>query len=266
MDLSVIIVSFNTKDFLEECLKSLITNYYSLITDHEIIVVDNGSSDGSPEMVKSQFPKVKLVENRENVGFARAASQGFSYVQGKYILLLNPDTEVKEGALEKLVAFFKNEPKAGVIGARLLDPDGTVQASVYHLPTIGGAIREYWLGQKGAYEKYAPKGEKPVEVEAVTGAAMLFSQKTIEKIGFLDKGYFMYFEDLDYCRRARRAGLKVYYLPEAEIIHHHGKSAAKVGSKAYQYLTQSSKIYNGLLKYYLLYLIIRLGQVWRKNF
>jgi len=258
MDLSVIIVSFNTKKFLKNCLSS--------IKKAEVIVVDNGSSDGSPEMVKNQFPKVKLVENRENVGFARAAGQGLNHVRGKYVLLLNPDTEVKEGALEKLVAFVKKEPEAGVVGARLLDPDGTVQPSVYHLPTIGGAVREYWLGQKGAYEKYAPKGKKPVEVEAVTGAAMLVSRKTIEKIGFLDKDYFLYFEDLDYCRRARQAGLKVYYLPEAEIIHHHGKSAAKVGSKAYQYLTQSSKIYNGLLKYYLLYLIIRLRQVWRKGF
>ncbi len=263
-DLSIIIVSFNTKKLLRECLKSLITNYQSLITDHEIIVIDNASEDGSSLMVGKDFPQVKLIENQENLGYAAANNQALRQAQGKDCLLLNPDTRVKPGSLEKLIKFAEEHPETGIVGAKLVNPDGSVQPSVYHFPTLWRAIKEYWFGQKGVYEKYAPKGKKPVEVEAVTGAAMLIPRKTIEKIGLLDEKYFMYFEDLDYCGRVKQAGLKVYYLPKAEILHHHGQSAVKAGSKAYRFLVQSSKIYNGLVKYYLLFLILWIGQKWQK--
>jgi GT2 family glycosyltransferase len=228
------------------------------------MVVDNASSDGSVEMVKKDFPQVKLIANKENVGFAKANNQGLKKIKSEYILLLNPDTRVKPGSLEKLIKFVREHPQAGIVGARLINPDGSAQPSVYHFPTLWRAIREYWFGQKGVYEKYAPQIKKPIEVEAVTGAAMLVTRKTIKKIGLLDERYFMYFEDLDYCQRVRDAGLKVYYLPQVEILHHHGRSAAKAGSKAYQYLVQSSKIYNGLAKYYLLFSILWLGQKWQK--
>jgi len=247
-------------------LKSLVTGHQSLIADHEIIVIDNASEDGSAEMIKKNFSKVKLIENKENLGFAKANNQALRQTQGKDILLLNPDTQVKPGSLEKLIKFAEKNHKAGVVGAKLINPDGSVQPSVYHFPTFWRAIKEYWLGQKGVYEKYAPKGKKPIEVEAVTGAAMLIPTKIVEGVGLLDEKYFMYFEDLDYCRRVRRAGLKVFYLPTAEILHHHGQSAAKAGSKAYQYLVQSSKIYNGFIKYYLLFLILWTGQKWQKVF
>ena len=264
MDLSIIIVNFNTRELLKECLKSLIVNGRWQMVNSEVIVVDNASKDKSPAMIKKNFPKVKLIENRTNLGFAQANNQGIKKAKGEYLLLLNPDTRVEPGSLEKLIQFAQKHPEAGIVGAKLINPDGSVQPSVYHFPTLGRATREYWLSQEGVYEKYAPKSKKAIEVEAVTGAAMLIPRKTIEKVGLLDERYFMYFEDLDYCRRIRQAGLKVYYLPEAEIIHHHGKSAAKVGSKAYQYLTQSSKIYNGFIKYYLLFLIIWIGQKWQK--
>ena len=283
MDLSIIIVSFNTKKLLGECLKSLIVNKQSLslrdgkwqMVDSEVIVVDNASEDGSSLMVGKDFPQVKLIENQENLGYAAANNQALRQVstpsstrgaQGKDCLLLNPDTRVKPGSLELLIQFARKHPEVGIVGAKLVNPDGSVQPSVYHFPTLWRAIREYWFGQKNVYEKYAPKGKKPVEVEAVTGAAMLIPRKTIEKIGLLDEKYFMYFEDLDYCRRVRGAGFKAYYLPEAEILHYHGQSAVRVGSKAYQYLVQSSKIYNGLIKYYLLFLILWIGQKWQKIF
>ncbi len=272
MDLSIIIVSFNTRELLKECLGSLMANKQSLslrdgkwqMANSEVIVVDNGSKDGSLAMVKKDFSKVNLIANRSNLGFAKANNQALRQAQGKDCLLLNPDTRVKPGSLEKLIKFVEEHPEAGTVGAKLVNPDGSVQPSVYYFPTLWRAIKEYWFGQKGVYEKYAPKGKKPVEVEAVTGAAMLIPQKMIEKIGLLDEKYFMYFEDLDYCQRVKQAGLKVYYLPEAEILHHHGQSAAKAGSKAYQYLIQSSKIYNGLIKYYLLFLILWIGQKWQK--
>jgi GT2 family glycosyltransferase len=268
MDLSIVIVSLNTKDILKKCLESIKN------LKLEIIVIDNASTDGSTEMVKKEFSdkgglasgwsKVKLIENEKNLGYARANNQGIKIAKRRYIFLLNSDTQIKTRSFEKLVKFTKDNSQAGVVGAKLVNLDGSVQASVYYFPTIWRAIKEYWLGQKGAYEKYAPKGKKPVEVEAVTGAAMLISRKTIEKIGLLDERYFMYFEDLDYCRRVRKAGLKVYYLPKAEIIHHHGKSAQKAGGKAYQYLSQSSKIFNGIVKHYFLFLILWMGQKWQE--
>lgn len=262
MDLSIIIVSFNTQALLRECLRSLMN--YKTNLKREIIVVDNASEDGSVAMVKKNFSQVKLIENKENLGFAKANNQGIKKARGKNIFLLNSDTELRLSSLEKLIQFQKN-PKVGIVGARLINRDGSVQASVYHFPTLGRAIKEYWLGQKDVYEKYAPRVKKAVEVEAVTGAAMFFPRKTIEKVGFLDEKYFMYFEDLDYCQRVRRAGLKIYYLPEAMVLHHHGRSAVKVGSKAYRYLIQSSKIYHGLIKYYLLFLILWIGQKWQKT-
>ena len=257
MDLSIIIVSFNTKKLLQECLKSL-------GTEGEVMVVDNASKDGSAEMVEENFPKVNLIRNKKNLGFAQAANQALRKVQAENILFLNSDTRVKPNSLQKLIRFAQKQPQLGAVGARLINPNGSIQPSVYHFPTLARAIREYWLGQKGVYEKYAPKVKEPIEDEAVTGAAMLVPRKTIEKIGFLNEKYFMYFEDLDFCQRIKQAGLKVYYLPEAEILHHHGQSAVKTGPKAYQYLVQSSKIYNGFIKYYLLFSIIWLGQRWQK--
>ncbi len=263
INVSVIIVSFNTKKLLRKCLASIEkieTGDWRL----ETIVIDNASFDGSPEMIKKEFSQVKLIANKKNQGFAKANNQGLKIAKGDYLLLLNSDTEVRSGPLQKLGEFAQNRPQVGVVGAKLLNPDGSIQPSVYHFPTIWRAIKEYWFGLKGTYEKYAPMFEKEVGVEAVTGAAMLIPRGTIEKIGLLDERYFMYFEDLDYCRRVRRAGFKVFYLPTAEILHHHGQSAVKTGPKAYQYLIQSSKIFNGILKYNLLTLIIWLGQKWQK--
>jgi len=262
MKLSIIIVSFNAKEFLKKCLESIYR--YIDISAYEIIVVDNDSIDGSAKMVKKEFSKVELIENSKNLGFAKAVNQGIREAKGEFIFLLNPDSEIKRGVLRKLIEFAEKNPDAGVVGVKLLNPDGSIQPSIYHFPTIFRAIKEFWFGQRGAYEKYAPAGMEPVEVDAVTGAAMLISRKTIEKVGFFDERYFMYFEDLDYCRRVRKAGLKVYYFPRAEIIHHHGKSAFSVGEKAYCWLCQSSKIYNGVLKHWFLTAAILIGQKWRK--
>ncbi|MDP2860695.1 MAG: glycosyltransferase family 2 protein, partial [bacterium] len=163
-------------------------------------------------------------------------------------------------SLKNLLFFAKNHPDTGIIGSRLLNPDGTVQPSVYHFPTIRRAIKEYFFGKKGSYEKYAPNSEKPLEVEALVGATMLIPKTVFEKVGLLDERYFMYFEDFDFCRRVKSAGLKIYYLPESRIFHHHGASGKKLGGKTSEFLVKSSKIYNGRLKYYLFTLIIRLSQ------
>ncbi|PIU03839.1 glycosyl transferase family 2 [Candidatus Shapirobacteria bacterium CG08_land_8_20_14_0_20_39_18] len=258
MKLSIIIVSYNTKDLLRKCLNSL-KGY-----DTEIIVVDNNSQDDSQSVVKKEFPDVHLIINDDNLGFAKANNQGIKIATGDYVLLLNSDTQVKPGALEKLVEFAKSHLDAGVIGARLLNQDGSIQPSIYRLPTITNAIKEFWLGQLGLTEKYFIDSSKGEEVEAVVGAVFLIPKTVIQKVGLLDERYFMYFEDLDYCRRVRRAGYKVYYFPKAEVFHYHGASGKKIGNITNQWLIQSSKIYHGKIKYLILTVIIFTGQKWQK--
>jgi len=305
--LSIVIISYNTKELLQQCLDSIKdavnskhqipnskqipnSNIQNLKHSLEIIVVDNNSTDGSKEYLKkltsrnweissaslreirnfakqisqSKFLDFKVIFNNQNLGFAKAVNQGIKAANGEYILLLNSDTIVRKSALEKLVAFARKTSDAGVVVARLLNPSGAIQSSCYHFPSIKGAIKEFWLGEKSAFSKYAPKGKTPVAIDAAVGAAFLIPQKTIKEIGLLDEKYFMYFEDLDYCRRVWRAGLKVYYLPEAEIIHLHGASGKKLGRQPNKWLIQSSKIYYGVLKHYLINFIIWSGQKWQK--
>jgi GT2 family glycosyltransferase len=253
----------------------------------EIIVVDNGSTDGSQEYLKSKMLKLKtnvksknlkinhqpsvinhqssifklrVIFNKRNLGFSKANNQGIKIAKGKYILLLNSDTIVKKGALERLVEFAERTKDAGVIGPRLLNPDGSIQPSCFNFPSILGSIKEFWLGKKGSFSKWAHEGKKSVAVDAVVGAAFLITPRARRKVGLLDERYFMYFEDLDYCRRVWQAGLRVYYLPEARIIHLHGASGKGLKSKPSKWLIQSSKIYHGVLGYYLLNFTIRLGQ------
>jgi hypothetical protein len=260
MDLSIIIVSFNTKDLLKRCLESL-------PVFPEIIVVDNGSSDGSIEMLqKLKGQKIKMIANRKNVGFAKAVNQGLKQAKGKNLLLLNSDIFVKKDALERLIAFVQKQPQTGVVGGRLLNPDGSPQGSCFYLPTLGKVIKEFWFNGPSVLGKYVPLGDKAVEVEAVQGAVFLIPKKILEKVGFFDERYFMYFEDLDYCRRVRKAGFKVYYLPGAEFVHEHGASGRSMPQQTHRWLVESSKVYHGTAKYYLMTSIIWLGQKCQKIF
>jgi hypothetical protein len=186
--------------------------------------------------------------------------------RGKSILLLNSDTIIKKAAINKLLDFAGKTSNAGVVGAKLLNPDGTVQSSCYFLPTLGRTILQYWLGKDKLLDKYAPKETKPTIVEAVVGASFLITPKALSKVGLLDERYFMYFEDLDYCRRVNRAGLKVYYLPEAEIIHFHGESGKTQASTDQQWrrLVPSSRLYHGIFKHFLISAIIWSGEKTKK--
>lgn len=278
MDISIIIVNFNTKALLKRCLESTAVSCELSTINGEVIVVDNGSTDGSIEMVKSMVRgsvlKMHLIENESNLGFAKAVNQALRQVytersrsaEGEVFLLLNSDTQIKTGALKELLD-FEEKVKPAVIGARMLSPDGSVQGSCFYLPTVERAIDQYWFGGKKYFEKYFPEGSSPVEVEAVSGGAMLISKGVINKIGLLDERYFMYFEDLDFCRRAKKAGFKIYYLPSAEIIHEHGASGKHLADLENQWkrLIPSSKTYHGLLRYYIIGFIIKTGQKIRKK-
>jgi len=287
MDFSIIIVNYNTKDLLKRCLQSVISDWLLVIQVQlstarnqlptaEVIVIDNGSTDGSEKYLRSQISnlktkiknlKLQVLLNKTNLGFAKAVNQGIKQAKGEAIFLLNPDAVVKPESLKKLLEFEKKVSPA-IVGVRMLNSDGSIQGSVFNLPTLRRVIEEFWLGKKGAFSKYAPSGDKPIEVEAVSGGAMLISKEVIEKIGLFDERYFMYFEDLDYCRRARKAGFKIWYLPTVEIIHEHGASGRNLADEKDQWkrLIPSSKIYHGFWGHYLINLIIRVGQKCRRNF
>jgi len=265
--LSVIIASYNTKDLTLVAVSSILKQNPKV--DYEIIVVDDGSTDDSVEALRQlerRSRNLKIIVNEKNLGYVRTNNKGIEVSVGKYKLLLNSDTEVKKGALEALVKFAETHEDAGVVGAKLLNADGTLQPSCFRLPTVKNAILEYWFGKKELLGKYAPKGNNPAEVEAVVGAAFLLTPQALKKVGVLNTAYKSYFEDMDYCRAVRKKGLKVYYLPQAEIMHYHGASFAKLSDEKNRWrkLIPSSKIYHGLFKHYLLNSIIWIGQKWPK--
>ena len=267
MKLSIIIVNLNTKKLTVECIESIYRQ--NLKFPFEVFVTDNGSDDGSVEALKNiqkQRRNFTAIFNDSNTGYGKANNQGLKLAKGKYKMLLNNDTVIHKNALESLIEFAERTPDAGVIGSKLLNIDGSLQSSCYHFPTIKNAIMEYWLGKKGNFEKFAPKGKKPVTVDAVVGAAFLLTPKAQERVGNLDEKYFAYFEDIDYCRQTWKQGLKVYYLPESVITHYHGATFKKLADQKdrWKKLIPSSKIYHGLIKHYVIHVILWTGQKWQK--
>ena len=270
--LSIIIVNLNTKDLTVGCIRSI--EKWAKDIHFEVLLTDNGSDDGSVEAFKKikgetyWKDKFTLILNDNNTGYAKANNQGIRKAKGKYIFLLNNDTVVHEDALQNLLKFAEATPDAGVVGSKLLNIDDTLQMSCYHFPTITNAIKEYFFGNKGLFEKFAPRQGVPVTVDSVVGAAFLITPEAKKRVGILDERYFAYFEDIDYCRQTWRIGLKVYYLPNSVITHYHGATFKKLAneSERWKKLIPSSKVYHGVLKHYILNGILWLGQKWQKYF
>jgi len=237
---SIIIVNYNTKDLLRNCLLSLKEFNY------EIIVIDNASTDGSISMVKCEFPKITLLENKENLGFGKANNQGMRIAGGKYIMLLNSDTIVKPTAINKMVEFMEKHPDIGLLGPRLLNDDSSIQPSVSTFPNLWYVfLRMFRLRQlkrifpSKLFKNIAISGilgytiksyfqseeDNPLEVDFVSGACMLIRKEVIEKVRMFDENFFMYVEDLDFCKRIKKAGWEICYYPLAEVIHLGGKSS-----------------------------------------
>ncbi len=245
--LSVIIVSWNVRELLARALASLYTAWGDA-GGLEVIVVDNASTDGSPAMVRRRFPGVRLIANRENRGFTGGNNQGIRAARGDFLFLLNPDTEVLDNALHRLIAFAQAHPDVGVVGPQLLNPDGSVQSSRRRFPTLPVLFLEStWLqplAPSSLLRRYYVQ-DRPdhltQDVDWVTGAAMFVRREVVEQVGGLDEGFFMYSEELDWCRRIRRAGWRVVYYPEARIIHYEGKSSEQVIPARHIYF-QSSKV------------------------
>jgi N-acetylglucosaminyl-diphospho-decaprenol L-rhamnosyltransferase len=244
VDLSIVIVSWNVRDLLQQCLRSILANSQTC----ETIVVDNVSTDGSAEMVRAEFPGVHLIVNTENRGFPAANNQGLALAQGRYALILNPDTEVVGDALATMVAYADAHPDVGVVGPQLLNDDRSIQSSRRRFPTLAIAFFEStWLqpcAPPRLLERYYVQDQPDdatLDVDWVMGAALMARREAIEQVGPMDEEYFMYSEELDWCKRFKDAGWRVVYLPAARIIHHGGKSSDQVVTSRHIHF-QTSKV------------------------
>jgi len=258
--ISIVIVSYNTKEVLQNCIESLYKTEKKAC--FELVVVDNASQDetiGYLDNLVKEKDNIQLIKNDYNAGFGKATNQGIRISKAKRILLLNSDTAVGKNTLGQLISFSKKHNDDSILAPTLLNADGTTQASCFRFPTIKGAVAEYWFGKENRFSKYIPEGITPKVVDAAVGAALLVPRKVIDKIGFLDERFFMYFEDIEYCRRAKKAGVKVIYLPLVKITHLHGESGKARPNKTNSWLVQSSRIYHGRLSYLLLTLVLRVG-------
>ena len=223
--LSIIIVNYNVRFFLEQCLLSIQAASKNLRT--EIIVVDNNSSDGSCEMVRNKFPEVVLLENSTNVGFARANNQGVSVANGSYVLILNPDTLIAEDALLNVVAFADNKKDLGAVGIKLIDGNGNfLPESKRNIPTLKVAIQKICGNSKNYYASQV-EDTKNSKVDILTGAFMLINRKVYELVGGFDETYFMYGEDIDLSYKLLKQGFQNYYIGTITIIHYKGESTVK---------------------------------------
>ncbi|MFA6254554.1 MAG: glycosyltransferase family 2 protein [Patescibacteria group bacterium] len=232
-DLSIIIVSWNVKKLLKECLLSIFKHQGKL--EFEIIVADNASNDGTVEMIKKEFTQVKLIPNSNNLGFATANNQGILKSQGQFILALNPDTKIIKDALQKMVDFMKRNPQIGIAGCKHLNPDWTLQPSVRRFPNffalffIFTKIAKIIPNIPPVYNYLAKDFDYKIAqpVDQVAGSFFMIRRQLIDEIGMFDENFFTWFEEVDLCKRAKSAGWQVWYNPETEIIHYGGQSFKK---------------------------------------
>jgi len=238
-DLAIVIVNYNSRSFLEGCLRSLQGENAGL--DIEVWVVDNASQDDSMDMAREKFPHVRLIENEENVGFAAANNRVLRQTEARYALLLNNDVVIRAGALKAMVTFLEENPRVGIVGCRVLNPDGTIQGSARRFPDLTTAF----FGRTSLLTKLFPDNpitrrnilslvaqDKPMEVDWVSGACLMIRQEVYREIDLLDEGFFMFWEDADWCYRAKEAGWQVYYLPSVEVVHHAGIGGGRKSKKA----------------------------------
>ncbi len=228
-DVSIVIVNWNTRDLLRECLASVLEQ---TTLSKEIFVVDNGSSDGSADMVGTEFPAAYVIANTENLGFARANNQAIAKAQGRYVLLLNTDTVVQDRAIDRTVEFADQHLDAGVIGPRLINPDGSLQSSCRNYPWLVNSIivflgrihlLPYGFITARIYRLW--KHDQTRDVDWIIGACLLVRREVIRQVGSLDQDFFFYSEDMDWCYRIKKAGWRILFYPDASITHFGGQSS-----------------------------------------
>lgn len=236
--LSIVIVSFNALGHLRRCLRTLYEQQHG---DFEVIVVDNASPDGSASMVEREFPAVRLIRNATNAGFAAAANLGARAAQGDVIVYLNPDSELTHDAFSAPADYLRAHPDAGALGIKVLDPDGRLQLSVRRFPGLEAALFNRYslftrLFPNNRYSKrYLMTDwdhDAVSDVDWVSGACVLTTRRVLDTVGYFDEAYFWGFEDVDFCQRLHRAGLRVVYYPLTSVIHAIGASARTVPTRA----------------------------------
>ncbi|MCS6949825.1 MAG: glycosyltransferase family 2 protein [bacterium] len=234
MTLSILIVNWNTRELLRACLQSL--RRYPLSEPMEVWVLDNASPDGSAEMVRTEFPEVHLVASERNLGYAAGNNLLLQKAQGEYLLLLNPDTEVTEGALDTAVQYLREHPDVAALGAKLVYPDGRVQRSVRGFPEPEAVMWEY-LGlarlfphsrRFGAYRMTWFTYDQIAEVDQPMGTFLMLSRRAVQAVGLMDERFPIFFNEVDWCYRAKQQGLRMVFHPGVVIIHHGGASTRQV--------------------------------------
>jgi N-acetylglucosaminyl-diphospho-decaprenol L-rhamnosyltransferase len=233
MKLSIVIICWNDLKVLPNCLKSIFEETRAL--DFEVIVADNGSTDGSVDFIRKNYPQVAVVENGANIGFARGNNAGIALARGEYVLILNPDTIILDRALEKLVAFADTHPEAGAFGPRVLNPNRSLQISARPLPTISGYLIKALYAralrrlsprfESDLYLDWSGRTERPIGY--AIGCALLVRGELLKRLGGFDERFFYHFEETDLCYRVWQAGSSVYFCPSAEIVHLGGASVAR---------------------------------------
>ena len=243
--LSAIIVSYNTREMTLDCLATLVRSLEGIAS--EIIVVDNASTDGSFDAIAGRFPEVRLIASGKNAGFGGANNEAMRLAKGRYFLLLNSDAFPEKEAVKTLLDFIENHPRAGVVGPRLLNEDGSLQVSCYPFPTPGLAWREnLWLTR--GYRDWEHDRER--RVDFVIGACMLVRRETYEQVGGFDEKFFMYSEEADWEKRMQDAGWEVVFMPDARVKHLGGASGAseplRISSHFFDSLDYYERKHHGL--------------------
>jgi GT2 family glycosyltransferase len=262
LDLSIVIVSHNAEKLLRKCLDSISRYQKELV--FEVTVVDNCSEDQTTAMLKRDFPQVRLLENRTNPGFSAACNQGIRLASGRYVFLLNPDTEFTAGGITRMIGFMESHRQAAICGPRMVDPQGRVQFSCRSFPSYltafssGQSILNRLFPANPLSRRYLLRdrdrtGES--QVDWVSGSSLLTRREVFETIGLLDERFFMYAEDVDFCLRARQNGLLTYYFPQVTILHHIGQSTKR--KRLSMQVEHHRSMYRFYCKHYASYPLLR---------
>jgi GT2 family glycosyltransferase len=242
MDLSIIIISYNEKELLRKCLRSVLAS----ITDFkfEVIVTDSGSTDGTRELMQNEFLNIKFLDNQKNLGFSKGNNVAIAQASGKMILLLNADTEVRPDTFSLSVKYMNAHPQVGALGCRVLLPNGSLDPSARrNFPNpVNSFLRLFGLKKFSNYNINGPI-EEEMEVDAIMGAYFLTRREVIDKVGMLDEEFFMYGEDLDWCYRIKQAGYKIMYYPGAQITHFKYGASKTVPFKVIRWAHDAMKIF-----------------------
>lgn len=247
VDLSVIVLTYNTRDLTCACVRSVMAEAERAPCAIEIIVVDNASTDGTAAALSQIAPDIRVIVNETNLGFSRGNNVGLRAARGRYLMLLNSDTETQPGALQTLIAFMDTHPDAGACGPMLLNADGSLQPSGRPLPSVWTPIismtRLYRLWKRDFYRQAGRDYNAIAKVGEVSGAALLARREAYEAVGGLDPNLFAYYEDIDWCKRIGDAGFSIYYVPDARVTHYWKSTSRSVSELAYRAGQNSQRYY-----------------------